>query len=36
MIKYAINGTKNICNKEDFEKVIEKNLFEEINQPEKF
>ena len=35
-IKFAINGTKNICSKEDFEKVIEKKLVEEINEHEKF
>ena len=35
-IKFAINGTKNTCSEEDFEKVIEKKLVEEINQPEKF
>ena len=35
-IKFAINGTKNTCSEEDFEKVIEKKLVEEIKQPEKF
>ena len=29
-IKFAINGTKNTCSEEDFEKVIEKKLVEEI------
>ena len=35
-IKFAIDGTKNICNQEEFEKVIDKNLINQINQPEKF
>ena len=35
-LKFKINGTKNTCNIEDFEKVIDKNLIKEINQPEKF
>ena len=35
-IKFAINGTKSTCSEEDFEKVIEKKLVEEIKQPEKF
>ena len=35
-LKFKINGTKNTCNIEDFEKVIYKNLLQEINQPEKF
>ena len=34
-IKVAINGTQNICTREDFEKVIEKKLVEQIWQPEK-
>ena len=34
-IKFAINRTKNICNQEDFEKAIDKDLIKEINQPEK-
>ena len=34
-IKFAIDGTKNICNQEEFEKVIDKNLINQINQPEK-
>ena len=33
-IKFAINDTKNTCS-EDFEKLIEEKLVEEINQPEK-
>ena len=35
-IKFAINGTKSTCSEEDFEKVIERKLDKEINQPEKF
>ena len=35
-IKFAINGTKNTCSEEDFEKVIEKRLVEQINQPGTF
>ena len=35
-LKFKINGTKNTCNIEDFEKVIDKNLIKQINQPEKF
>ena len=30
------NGTKDVCSKEDFEKVIDKNLIEQIGWPEKF
>ena len=37
---YAIlhdkNNLKQICNKQDFEKIIDKNLIEQIYQPEKF
>ena len=30
------NGTKDVCSKEDFEKVIHKNLIEQIDHPKKF
>ena len=33
--KYKINGNKNICSSNELEKIVGKNLFEEINQPEK-
>ena len=35
-LQFKINGTKNTCNIKDFEKVIDKNLIKQINQPEKF
>ena len=35
-INFAVDGTKNICNQEEFEKVIDQNLINQINQPEKF
>ena len=35
-IKFNKNGTKDVCNKEDLEKIIEKSLIEQIDQPEKF
>ena len=35
-LKFKISVTKNTCNIEDFEKVIDKNLIKEINQPKKF
>ena len=35
-LKFIKNGTKNVCNKKDFEKVIDKNLIEQVDQPEKF
>ena len=30
------NGLTDVCNNEDFEKIIDKNLIQEINQPRKF
>ena len=30
------NGSKDVCSKENFEKVIDKNLIEQINRPAKF
>ena len=35
-LKLKINGTKNTCNNDEFEQILGKDLFEEINQPEKF
>ena len=35
-LKFDENGSKDVCSKEDFEKVIDKNLIEQIDQPEKF
>ena len=35
-LKFGKNGSKDLCNKEDFEKVIDKNLIEQIDRPEKF
>ena len=35
-LKFDKNGLKDVCSKEDFEKVIDKNLIEQIDQPEKF
>ena len=35
-LKFDKNGSKDVCSKEDFEKVIDKNLIEQIDQPEKF
>ena len=40
LILYALRfdktGLKNMCNKEEFQKSIDKSLIEELNQPEKF
>ena len=40
LILYALRfdktGLKDICNKEEFQKSIDKSLIEELNQPEKF
>ena len=35
-LKFKINGTKNTCDNDEFEQILGKDLFEEINQPEKF
>ena len=35
-LKFDKNGLKDVCSKEDFEKLIDKNLIEQIDQPEKF
>ena len=35
-LKFKINGTKNACDNDDLEKILGKDLVEEINQPEKF
>ena len=35
-MQYDINNSKQICTKQDFEKIIIKNLIEQIYQPEKF
>ena len=35
-LRFDKNGTKDVCSKEDFEKVIDKNLIEQIDWPEKF
>ena len=35
-VKFNKNGTKDVWNKEDLEKIIDKSLIEQINQPEKF
>ena len=35
-LRFDKSGTKDVCSKEDFEKVIDKNLIEQIDWPEKF
>ena len=35
-LKYKINGSENTCSSNELEKIVGKDLFEEINQPEKF
>ena len=35
-LKFKINGSKNTCASDELEKIVGKDLFEEINQPEKF
>ena len=35
-LKFDKNGSKDVCSKANFEKVIDKNLIEQINRPEKF
>ena len=35
-LRFDKTGLKDICNKEEFEKSIDKSLIEELNQPEKF
>ena len=35
-LKYKINGSKNTCSSNELEKIVGKDLFKEINQPEKF
>ena len=35
-LRFDKNGAKDVCSKKDFEKVIDKNLNEQIDRPEKF
>ena len=35
-LKFKINGSKNTCASDELEKIVGKDLFKEINQPEKF
>ena len=35
-LRFDKTGLKGMCNKEEFEKTIDKSLEEEFNQPEKF
>ena len=35
-LRFDKTGLKDICNKEEFQKSIDKSLIEELNQPEKF
>ena len=35
-LKYKINGSKNTCSSKELEKIVGKDLFKELNQPEKF
>ena len=35
-IKFDKNGSKDVCTQEGFQKLIDKNLIEQLNQPEKF
>ena len=35
-LRFNKTGLKDMCNKEEFEKTIDKSLVEEVNQPEKF
>ena len=35
-LRFDKNGTKDVCSKEDFENVIDKNLIKQIDRPEKF
>ena len=35
-LRFGKNGMKDVCSKEDFEKAIDKNLIQKIDQPEKF
>ena len=35
-LKLDKNGSKDVCSKEDFAKVIDKNLIEQIDRTEKF
>ena len=35
-LKYKINGSKNTCSSNQLEKIVGKDLFKEINRPEKF
>ena len=35
-LRFDKNGMKDVCSKKDFEKVIDKNLFQQIDQTEKF
>ena len=36
VITFNKNGTKDVWNKDDLEKIIDKSLIEQIDQPEKF
>ena len=35
-LRFDKNGEKNVCTKQDFEKVINKDLMEQIDQPDQF
>ena len=35
-LRFDKTELKDVCNKKDFEKIIDKSLVEELNQPEKF
>ena len=35
-LKYKINASKNICSNNELKEIVGEDLFEEINQPEKF
>ena len=35
-LKFKINGTKNTCQSDELEKILGKDLLQEINQPDKF
>ena len=35
-IRFYKNSSKDVCTQQDFEKLIDKNLIEQINQPENF
>ena len=35
-LRFDKNGEKNVCTKQDFEKVINKDLMEQIDRPDQF